>query len=207
MKKIISLGLLAVAGVTAISAGVAYSDTMDQAVAEPATMSPDAMHQDGSMNKVFSDGRLYVPDENYRVEWVQLGTFSVLADEPEDGAKEMHVVYAQREAIRAYLADGVFPDGTKIVKDVFETETEELTTGTASYAGTLAGRFVMVKDTDNLNAADSPLWGDGWGWAFYEGAETRQTVTMDYAVDCKSCHEPARETDFLYVQGYPLLSQ
>ncbi len=202
MKAMISFGLLAVVGVAALSATIAQSETM-----RAEEMTPDAMHLGEGGGNVASDGRLYVPDIDYRQEWVQLGTFSVLADEPEDGAKEMHMVYVEREAVRAYLATGTFPDGTKIVKDVYETRTEELTTGTASYGNSLAGRFVMVKDADNSNASSSPLWGDGWGWAFYEGDEKRLTVTTNYEADCRGCHLPAEETDFLYVQGYPLLQR
>lgn len=167
---------------------------------------PAAMHL-GEGEGQLIDSDLAVPSENYRETWVFLGSFSVLADAPEEGAKEMHAVYAEREAVRAYLATGAFPDGAKIVKDVYETETEHLTTGTASYARELAGRFVMVKDSQNSKAGQSPLWGDGWGWAFYEGTETRRTVTTDYESDCLGCHQPAQETDFIYTQGYPLLAR
>ncbi|WOF75412.1 cytochrome P460 family protein [Parvibaculaceae bacterium PLY_AMNH_Bact1] len=167
---------------------------------------PAAMHLGDGEGRII-DPDLAVPSENYRETWVFLGSFSVLADEPEEGAKEMHAVYAEREAVRAYLASGIFPDGAKLIKDVYETETEYLTTGTASYAKELAGRFVMVKDSQNTKAGTSPLWGDGWGWAFYEGAEMRRTVTTDYESDCLGCHQPAQATDFLYTQGYPLLAR
>lgn len=167
---------------------------------------PEAMHLGEGEGRIV-DPELAVPSENYREEWVFLGSFSVLADEPEEGAKEMHAVYAEQEAVRAYLETGSFPDGAKIVKDVFETETEYLTTGTASYASELAGRFVMVKDSQNTKADQSPLWGHGWGWAFYEGTETRHTITTDYESDCLGCHQPAQETDYLYTQGYPLLAR
>ena len=152
-----------------------------------------------------SDALLQVPDADYRRNWAFLGSFSVLADDPEGGAKEFHVVYTKREDLDAYRKSGRFPDGAVLVKDVFATKTEAFTTGTASYADTLVGRFVMVKDATNKFAGSSPLWGDGWGWAFYEGTEARKTVTTDYRQDCLSCHEPARDQDFLYVQGYPIL--
>ena len=31
------------------------------------------------------------------------------------------------------------------------------------------------------------------------------TVTTNYKTDCLGCHEPARATDLVYVQGYPML--
>ncbi|MEQ9145765.1 MAG: cytochrome P460 family protein [Parvibaculaceae bacterium] len=206
MKKTLRAGLLALAGNVALVAGVAAADTMQTETMSQDAMAPEVMHLGEGM-AADGDPRLYVPDVNYREEWVQLGSFSVLADDPEEGAKELHVVYTDRAAIKAYLENGSFPDGAKIVKDVYATRTEDLTTGRASYADTLAGRFVMVKDAENRNADSSPLWGEGWGWAFYEGTETRKTVTTDYVADCMGCHAPAAETDFLYVRGYPLLAR
>lgn len=150
-----------------------------------------------------SQALLHVPAADYRRDWVLLGSFSVLGDDPESGAKELHVVYTQPESVDAYRRTGTFPDGAVLLKDVFATKTEALTTGTSSYADALIGRFIMVKDQGDKNAG--PLWGDGWGWAFYEGAETRKTVTTDYKQDCLGCHEPARDQDLTYIQGYPIL--
>ena len=153
------------------------------------------------------DALLHVPAADYRKEWVLLGSFSVLADQAEKGAKQLHVVYAEPKTVDAYRNTGVFPDGAVLVKDVFAGKTEQMTTGTVSYAGPLAGRFVMVKDRAGRYDGRSPLWGDGWGWAFYEGTETRKTVTTDYRKDCLACHEPARSHDLVYVQGYPVLNR
>lgn len=150
---------------------------------------------------------LHVPAANYRRDWVLLGTFSVLADDPSKGAKELHVVYAEPETVDAYRRTGAFPDGSVLVKDVLAAKSERLTTGLASYAETLVGRFVMVKDEGEKHAGKSPLWGDGWGWAFYEGNETEETVTTDYRQNCLGCHEPARSQDLIYVQGYPVLQR
>lgn len=158
-------------------------------------------------SRLQTDNLIRVPETNYRRDWNLLGSFSILADQPEKGAKELYVVYAEPASVAAYRKTGVFPDGTVIVKDVFATKTEALTTGTVSYADRLVGRFVMVKDTGNRYAGTSPLWGDGWGWGFFEGDETRKTVTTDYTVDCLGCHEPARSQDLLYVQGYPILKR
>jgi Cytochrome P460 len=59
---------------------------------------------------------LHVPSVDYRRDWVLLGSFSILADDPEEGAKQLHVVYAQREAVDAYVETGAFPDGAVLVK-------------------------------------------------------------------------------------------
>lgn len=190
MRNLLSLG--ATVALALIAGGIVTAETPET------RMSRTAM-------SAAVDARLRVPDVDYRRHWVQLGSYSVLADEPTRGAKELHVVYAHPASVDAYRKTGTFPDGTILVKDVFVAKTEDLTTGTASYANVLVGRFVMVKDTGNKHAANSPLWGDGWGWAFYEGEEMRKTVTTDYQVDCLGCHEPARGTDLIYSQGYPVL--
>lgn len=192
MKKMICLGVLLAAGAATIAMAAAQRE-MDRVLAAPSVSGADAL--------------LHVPAADYRREWPLLGSFSVLADDPETGAKELHVVYARPETVDAYRRTGAFPDGAVLVKDVFATRTEPLTTGTVSYARTLKGRFVMVKDGTDRYAGASGLWGDGWGWAFYEGNETRRTVTTDYRADCLGCHEPARRSDLVYVQGYPVLKR
>ena len=188
MRRLLPATLL-ISGVIAATAVIAHSESERAAAASD----PQAL--------------LYVPDANYRRDWVLLGSFSVLADDPEAGAKEFHVVYTLPENVDAYRKTGAFPDGAIRVKDVFATSTEALTTGTASYANTLIGRFVMVKDQANKYAGASPLWGDGWGWAFYEGTETRKTVSTDYKEDCLACHEPVRNQDLLHIEGYPILKK
>jgi hypothetical protein len=149
-----------------------------------------------------TDELLHVPAADYRRDWIQLGIFSIQADEPGEGAKSLHVVYAEPEAVDVWRRTGSFPHGATLVKDVLNTETEALTTGLVSYAGELAGRFVMVKDAKGEFEGSSPLWGDGWGWAFYEGTETKLTVTTDYRADCLSCHEPVRANDLLYIKKH-----
>ncbi len=163
-----------------------------------------AKADDSKKTTVEAEAQLRVPSVDYRKDWVNLGTFSVLADNPTDGAKQIHTVYVERKYVEDFLKSGRFPDGTVLVKDVFAAKSENLTTGTASYPDRLAGRFVMVKDVAGRYSA-SPRFGDGWGWAFFEGTETTRTVTTDYKTDCLGCHEPVRATDLLYVQGYPVL--
>jgi hypothetical protein len=117
----------------------------------------------------------------------------------------LHVVYASPGTIAAYRKDGHFPDGTVLVKELFNTTTKDMTTGTVSSAGTLAGWFVMVKD----NAGRFPgnkLWGDGWGWSKFDATNPQKTISTDYTTDCQSCHVPARQSDWIYTRGYPVLN-
>ena len=92
-------------------------------------------------------GNLRVPSD-YRTAYQMLGSWAVAKDDG-PGSKEMHMVYASPGTIVAYRKDGHFPDGTVLVKEVFNTTTKDMTTGTVSSAGTLAGWFVLVKDSVN----------------------------------------------------------
>ena len=151
-----------------------------------------------------ANGNLRVPAD-YRTTYQSLGTWAVAADEGR-GSKELHVVYASPGTIAAYRKDARFPDGAVLVKEVFQTATVPMTTGTVSRAQTLVGWFVMVKDSKNSHPGNK-LWGDGWGWAWFDAANPLKTTSTDYEVDCIPCHVPARATDWLYVDGYPPLKQ
>ena len=149
---------------------------------------------------------LAVP-KDYRTRFAFLGAWAVSAGEgkaPIRGSKELHNVYALAETVEAYRKTGRFPDGAVLVKEVLHTRTQPMTTGIVSSASELAGWFVMVKDTQN-RYPDSPLWGEGWGWAYYDAAAPTKITTTDYRLDCLGCHVPAKGTDWIYVGGYPVL--
>ena len=187
MKTTGTLGVV-LAGLSVISAVSAYgqSNTHSEYSGAAATIVDDK-------------GNLHVPTD-YRTSYQMLGNWAVAADD-DPGSKEMHVVYASPGTIAAYREDGDFPDGTVIVKEVFQTATDDMTTGTVSRGDTLAGWFVMVKD-DVGRFPDNKLWGDGWGWAWFDQSDPQKTTSTDYSADCQSCHVPAQETDWIYTQGY-----
>jgi hypothetical protein len=153
---------------------------------------------------VDAEGNLHVPPD-YRTTYEALGSWAIAADEGR-GSKELHVVLASPGSIEAYRKDGRFPDGTVLVKEVFETATKEMTTGTVSHAEKLKGWFVMVKDSAGRYPGNA-LWGDGWGWSWFDAADPTKTTSTDYRLNCKSCHVPARATDWIYVDGYPALKR
>src|ERR1700757_3923130 len=112
----------------------------------------------GTTAAVVNDkGSLRVPAD-YRTAYEMLGSWAVAKDDG-PGSKQLHVVYASPGTIAAYRKDGHFPDGTVLVKEVFNTTTQDMTTGTVSSAGTLAGWFVMVKDGVGRFSGNK-LWGD-----------------------------------------------
>ncbi|WP_262693511.1 cytochrome P460 family protein [Kordiimonas aquimaris] len=154
---------------------------------------------------VSAEGHIRVP-ENFRTDYVLMGSWSVAGDADTGGEIGLHIVYAPKNAVTAYRETGAFPDETVIVKELFTGETEFLTTGEATRAKDLVGYFVMVKDDKN-RFPDNPLWGEGWGWSFFEGKTPNKTISTDYKSDCLACHEPARETDFIYTNAYPVLKK
>jgi Cytochrome P460 len=116
-------------------------------------------HYSGKTAAVVNDkGSLRVP-ANYRTAYEKLGTWAV-AKEDGPGSKQLHEVYASPGTIAAYRKDGHFPDGTVLVKEMFNANTQHMTTGTVSGDGALAGWFVMVKDSVGRFPGNK-LWGDG----------------------------------------------
>ena len=116
------------------------------------------------------------------------------------------MVYASPGVIAAYRKTGRYPDGSVLVKEVYKTTTKPMTTGTVSSADTLVGWFVMVKD-DVGRFPKNTLWGDGWGWSWFNAADPKKTTSTDYKKDCLSCHVPAQASDWIYSYGYPPLKR
>jgi hypothetical protein len=153
---------------------------------------------------VDASGNLYVPPD-YRTTYQFLGAWAIASDH-DRSSKELHVVYASPGAITSYRMNGRFPEGAVLVKEVFQTTTREMTTGNVSHAESLKGWFVMVKEGDDRHAGN-PLWGDGWGWSWFDAANPSRTTSTDYKTNCLSCHVPARTSDWVYVDGYPPLTR
>jgi len=147
-------------------------------------------------------GNLHVPSD-YRAAYEFLGTWAVAVDKGV-GAGGIHNVYATPGTIAAYHKGRHFPDGTVLIKEVYEASTGPMTTGTVSRAQTLKGWFVMVKDSKNSHPGNM-LWGDGWAWSWFDAVNPRKTTSTNYKKDCLACHVPARETDWVYTSGYPTL--
>lgn len=147
-------------------------------------------------------GTMRIPP-NYRTEYEFLGTWSVAG---EKGAKEMHIVYASPGTAKSYRDTGKFPDGSVLVKEVFATATTGMTTGLVSHADQLKGWFMMVKDSKNSYPSNK-LWGNGWGWSWFDAGDSVKTTSTDFRADCLGCHIPARGTDWIYVPGYPSLKK
>ena len=146
MRIVGALGV-ALAGLSVIGAVTAYGQ-----------INTRSQYRGTTAAVVNDKGNLRVPAD-YRTTYQMLGSWAVAKDDS-PGSKEMHMVYASPGTIAAYRKDGHSPDGTVLVKEVFKTTTKGMTTGTVSSAGTLAGWFVMVKDSVGRFSGNK-LWGDG----------------------------------------------
>lgn len=153
---------------------------------------------------VDAKGNISLP-EKFETEFVHLGSIAVAtkAGAPVD---ELHGTYARAEDVTEFQKSGKFPDGAILVKEVRSTKSEEMTTGDASYAADVNVWFVMVKD-DKGRFKDNDLWGSGWGWALFNGDDRKTQVATDYRTDCRTCHIPAKKTDWIFSQCYPLLEK
>lgn len=198
--------LTVTAGFAQDTMGVSFKDSNSGEMQKVLYKGAETFIGEDTYNKLVSKkGDIRVP-ENFREDYVLLGTWSVAGDTDTGGEVGLHVVYSTREAVEAYRSTGAFPDGAVIVKELFFGHTEFLTTGEATRADKLAGYFVMIKDTQN-RFEDNPLWGDGWGWAFFGADNKTKTTSTDYKVDCLACHEPATDTDYIYTDAYPVLKK
>jgi Cytochrome P460 len=138
---------------------------------------------------------------NYRNHYQALGTYTVL----DPKGNQMHFTYASPGTAEYYRRNGRFADGTVLVKEVFGTDHAQMTTGDAHWASGTKVWFVLIKD-EKHRFPNSSLWGDGWGWALFKADAPDKQVAVDYKKDCLGCHIPAKSTDWIYVQGYPVLS-
>lgn len=141
---------------------------------------------------------------DYHSTMVHLGSWFV----PTGGASGFHHVYTQKESVEYFQQHGVFPDGAVLVKELLVSKGGDYTTGNGVHSATGEYKqwFVMVKDSQN-RFVDNPLWGEGWGWALFKPNKQDKNLATDYKTDCLSCHVPAKDTDWIYTQAYPALTQ
>jgi Cytochrome P460 len=187
---------------TSILVGLAGLMTAALVAAEVQNHATAATGDQSPQTVVDDHGNLRVP-EDYRTAYQFLGAWAIAADQGK-GSQQLHVVYASPGTIAAYRKSRSFPDGSVLVKEVFETTTGPMTTGTVSSAQTLKGWFVMVRDSKNTRP-DNKLWGDGWGWSWFDASNPTKTTSTDYKANCLGCHVPAQATEWIYVSGYPPL--
>jgi len=138
----------------------------------------------------------------FRTSLAHLGSWFV----PAGDASGFHDVYTEPESIAFYRREGRFPDGATLVKELRSSTADDYTTGSdiSHSTSTVKQWFVMIRD-DTGRFPDNARWGDGWGWALFKPGATESNASADYRTDCRGCHVPARDTDWVYVEAYPVL--
>jgi cytochrome c len=156
---------------------------------------------EGPLPFVDPDGTIHFPGR-VRDDWAHLGSWGSADLNSSDPGQ--HDVYTQPETLVAYRKTGKFPDGAVIVKEVRKIESAHMTTGPVTWAGDEVLWFVMIKDAKG-RFPENANWGEGWGWALFNVGATEKSASSSFRASCLGCHIPARETDWIYVQGYPAL--
>jgi hypothetical protein len=146
-------------------------------------------------------GNITLP-KDYREKWVYLGSY-VVPNEKAPGYG-FHDIFTQPSSVEAYKKTGKFPDGAVLVKEIRKVKSASMTTGQANWAGEMSVWFVMVKDQKS-RFTNNPNWGDGWGWALFEPSNPKKNASKDYKKDCFGCHIPAKNTDWVYTEGFHTL--
>ncbi|MGK0498597.1 MAG: hypothetical protein ACJAYG_000228 [Oceanicoccus sp.] len=151
---------------------------------------------------VSTDGTIQFPVD-FRMSMVHLGSWFV----PTGDASGFHDVYTERESAIFYQQNGYFPDGATLVKELRASKSGDFTTGRGVQHSTssLKQWFVMVKDSEN-RFVNNPIWGDGWGWALFKPDSVNKNSAVNYRADCLGCHIPAKDSDWVYKQAYPILT-
>jgi hypothetical protein len=193
---VLILALVILAGCTATpQSNSSYSPQSNSSYSPPSNSSYNGF------DLVDKNGIIGKPAD-YRDRYQALGFFSVANL---SGDTELHYTWASPGAVDYYRKNGKFADGTVLVKQVFGSEHGQMTTGDVHWASGTKVWFILIKDAKGRYPGN-PLWGDGWGWALYKSDAPDKQVAVDYKKDCLGCHVPAKTTDWIYVQGYPVLA-
>lgn len=141
--------------------------------------------------------------QNFPSGFVHIGTVAVAGGA---GVSDTHSTYTRPSDAEYFRANGVFPDGAVLIKEVNGVIGSAHTTGNAFWASETKTWFLMVKDRQG-RYPNNPLWGEGWGWAQFDPKDRSRQIAKDYKADCLQCHVPAKAADWVYVYAYPGLGE
>jgi hypothetical protein len=193
-----------ISSAAALSVFAAVLYVGQQSSAGPETVSSSTQPATALGKYVDKDGAIHLP-EDYRLKWIHLGSWYVEGKNGEEG--QVHDVYAEPETVAAFRRTGKWPAGATLVKEVRASEKGKMTTGDVHWVGQIKHWFVMVKGTSDRTFPENQNWGLGWGWGLYKIDDPKKNISTDYKTDCKACHIPAQQTDWVYTQGYPSLNE
>lgn len=156
-----------------------------------------------------ADGKLMLPT-GYR-KWVFIG--APLTPNGLNGGKagfpEYHNVYVEDKNLTAYQKNGVFPEGSVIVKELtllhkstYPDGSSDSASGRGFGEGEFNGMDVTVKDSKRFAATS--------GWGFFNfghhALPYEPTAKNASREECAGCHiAGASKTDLTWVEFYPVL--
>src|SRR5580692_294771 len=156
-----------------------------------------------------SQGRLKMPTD-YR-EWVFVGA-PLTPNGLNNGSAnfpEYHDVYIQKKNVDAYLKNGVFPEGTVIIKELTRVLNPTFPDGSTTEP---SGRGFFNGEYNGIDATvkDSKKFAKTNGWGFFTFGHHplpyAQFAAESSVSECAGCHiANVAKTDMTWVQFYPLL--
>ncbi len=153
-----------------------------------------------------ADGPRYTPDgqmirpDDYR-EWIFLSaglgmTYGPLKAEANDANPPFDNVFVTRDAYRAFLKTGVWPDKTVMALEVRTSQSKASINQGGHFQADRLGLEFHVKDESRFPGK----------WAFFgfrDGVNTAKAIPRD--ASCYSCHADHGAVDTTFVQFYPTL--
>lgn len=144
-----------------------------------------------------ADGKLLLPPD-YR-EWAFL-TSGIDMAYSEDGAPPLHSmfdnIFVPRDAYRAFLASGTWPDGTVLLMEIRGAGSNASINKRGQFqTAELMGFEAHVKDTTRFEGA----------WAFFGLDANNPGTEIPHTAACYSCHVQHGAVDTTFVQFYPTL--
>jgi hypothetical protein len=99
----------------------------------------------------------------------------------------IHHIYVNDKGRKAMIEGGSYPDGSVLIFDLLEAKSEN----NAIVEGNRKVLGVMEKDSKKFKETG------GWGFEGFKG-DTQERVVTDAKTACFSCHEPQKQSDYVY---------
>jgi Cytochrome P460 len=144
-----------------------------------------------------TDGRLQPPSD-YR-EWIYLSSGIDMSYREQASGMDHSMfdnVFVDPGAYRSFLANGTWPDHTRLVMEVRGAEGK----GSINQKGKFQTAEVMGLE---MHVKDSQRF-DG-GWAFFAFNGTQPSAPLPHGAECYACHRQHGAVDTTFVQFYPTL--
>ena len=152
----------------------------------------------------FNDvGELERP-QNYRT-WVYVGTPTTPNDMNDGKAPfpEFHNVYIDPISYDYWKKNGIWRDGTILIKELVSVGTKAAVSGNGYFMGEFIGLEATIKSKERFPEEPG-------NWAYFSftnpGGDLKATGKAFETNQCNACHNASAKDDFVFTQHYPVLS-